>query len=105
MGALPRRSASKSKFQQTHQWSLKGCHGAWSHLQSHLIEEAADPLVVMEIKTVTGIRHTVVANQQLRQGSGRQYPPPKIPGYASTPRRLGMQCVDIMANANAGVSR
>ena len=74
-------------------------------MQSHLIEEAADPLVVMEIKTVTGIRHAVIANQQLRQGSGRQQPPPKLLGYATAPRRLGMQYVDLMANANACVSR
>ena len=64
------------EFQQTQRWSLKGRHDAWSDLQSHLVEGAADPLVVMEIKTEALIPRwliDLVHRNELRRNSVSKY--------------------------------
>jgi hypothetical protein len=64
------------EFQQTEQWSLEGRHGVWSDLQRHLVEEAPNPLVVMEIKTVASVPRwliDVVHRHGLRRNSVSKY--------------------------------
>jgi SPX domain protein involved in polyphosphate accumulation len=64
------------EFQQTEQWSLEGQHGVWSDLQRHLVEEAPNPLVIMEIKTGASVPHwliNVVRRHRLRRTSVSKY--------------------------------
>jgi len=63
-------------FQQTEQWNLEGRHGAWNDLQRHLIEEAPNPLVIMEIKTIASVPRwliDVVHRHGLRRTSVSKY--------------------------------
>jgi hypothetical protein len=64
------------QFQQAEQWNLEGRHGIWSDLQRHLIEEAPNPLVIMEIKTIASIPRwliNVVHRHGLRRTSVSKY--------------------------------
>ena len=64
------------EFQQTEQWDVEGRHGIWSDLQRHLIEEAPDPLVIMEIKTGVSVPRwlvDVVHRHGLRRTSVSKY--------------------------------
>jgi len=64
------------QFQQAEQWNLEGRHGVWSDLQRHLIEEAPNPLVIMEIKTIASVPRwliDVIHRQGLRRNSVSKY--------------------------------
>jgi hypothetical protein len=64
------------EFQQTEQWNLEGGHGIWSDLQRNLIQEAPDPLVIMEIKTTASVPRwliDVVHRHGLRRTSVSKY--------------------------------
>jgi len=64
------------EFQQTEQWNLEGRHAVWNDLQRHLIEEAPNPLVIMEIKTGASVPHwliDVVRRHGLRRNSVSKY--------------------------------
>jgi SPX domain protein involved in polyphosphate accumulation len=64
------------EFQRTDQWNLEGRHGVWSDLQRHLIQEAPDPLVIMEIKTGASVPDwliDIVHRHELRRNSVSKY--------------------------------
>ena len=64
------------EFQQTERWDLESQHGVWSDLQRHLIEEAPNPLVIMEIKTGASVPHwliNIVRRHGLRRTSVSKY--------------------------------
>ena len=64
------------EFQQTEQWNMEGQPDIWSGLQRQLIDEAPNPLVIMEIKTLASIPHwliDIVRRHDLRRSSVSKY--------------------------------
>jgi hypothetical protein len=64
------------EFQQAEQWNFEGRHGAWRDLQSQLIADAPNPLVIMEIKTGAAIPRwliDIVRRNELRRSSVSKY--------------------------------